>query len=51
MDDTELTLSHIDRHFDRVIRELPALAKEALSRAYNAQSAARRDVAGNRGRR
>jgi DNA-binding GntR family transcriptional regulator len=50
-EDTELTLSHIDRHFDRIIRELPALAKEALSRAYNAQSDARRDGAGNRGRR
>jgi DNA-binding GntR family transcriptional regulator len=50
-DDTSLTLSHIDRHFDGMIRELPVLAKEALSRAYNAQSPARRDVARNRGRR
>jgi DNA-binding GntR family transcriptional regulator len=51
MEDTQLTLSHIDRHFDRIIRELPALAKEALSRAYNAKSAARRDVAPNRASR
>lgn len=51
MEDTSLTLSHIDRHFDRIIRELPALAKEALSRAYNAQSTAPRDVASSRGRR
>jgi DNA-binding GntR family transcriptional regulator len=51
MEDTSLTLSHIDRHFDRIIRELPALTKEALSRAYNAQSAALREVARNRGRR
>jgi DNA-binding GntR family transcriptional regulator len=51
MEDTSLTLSHIDRHFDRVIGDLPALAKEALSRAYNAQSTTRRDVARSRGRR
>jgi DNA-binding GntR family transcriptional regulator len=51
MEDTSLTLSHVDRHFDRIIRELPALAKEALSRAYNAQSAAPRDLARNRARR
>ena len=51
MEDTSLTLSHVDRHFDRIIRELPALAKEALSRAYNAQSAAPRDLAPNRARR
>jgi hypothetical protein len=51
MEDTSRTLSHIDRHLDGIIRQLPALAKEALSRAYNAQSAALRGVAGDRGRR
>ena len=51
MEDTSRTLSHIDRHLDGIIRELPALAKETLSRAYNAQPAALRDVARDRGRR
>ncbi|MBV9565807.1 MAG: GntR family transcriptional regulator [Acidobacteriales bacterium] len=41
--DASATLAHIDRHFDRMVRELPALAKEALSRAYKAQSGARHD--------
>jgi DNA-binding GntR family transcriptional regulator len=51
MEDASLTLSHIDRHFDRMIRELPALAKEALSRAYNARTPALREAERNRGRR
>jgi DNA-binding GntR family transcriptional regulator len=50
-EDASLTLSRIDQHFDRMIRELPALAKEALSRAYNARSRALRDVARNHGKR